>query len=110
MDRVTGAEVKEIFDTTLTEAELAPFILAATSSIGSRLDDTYTDAEIKEIERWYAAELASARDPRVSKEDVLGIKSEYVRDGGSPYWAMVKRLDWAGVLSPDDSAPVFWAE
>ena len=108
MGRVTGDQVKEIFDTTMTAEEMAPFISAAHASIGTRLDDSYTEAEIFEIERWYAAELASARDPRVAKEDILGIKSEYVGSGGSPYWEMVKKLDRDGILTASQPEPGVW--
>jgi hypothetical protein len=103
MPRVTGEQVKDIFDTTLTAEEMAPFIRAADVYIGTRLDSVYSSDEIMEIERWVAAEFATARDPRVKSEDLLGDTTNYA-GSDSPYWDMVKKLDRYGVLTGDAPA------
>lgn len=73
--RVTGDEVKEIFDTTLTATQLAPFITAAnlltTNVPGASTNPVLAAEELKEIERWIAAHFACIRDP-ISLRERLG--------------------------------------
>lgn len=108
-DRVTGAEVKEIFDTDLTAAELAPFITAAnltvTKLVGANTD--LSDAQKKEIERWLSAHFAAIRD-QIEVSKVVGAaqtkfqgKTEMGLDFTS-YGQMVKVLDTSGTFGSAD--------
>ena len=68
--RVTGAEVKEIINTSLTVDEVNPFIAGANALITGKCSSTYTATELKELERWLAAHFVAVRDP---------VKSAYTR-------------------------------
>lgn len=105
MALVTGAEVKEILETSLSAAELAPFITAAHEVIDHYLgNEDLTAALLKEIERWFAAHLATARDPLASREKIGDAEVTYQGKfglglDGTSYGQMVKSLDITGILS-----------
>jgi len=109
-NRVTGAEVKEIINTVLTGDEVTPFITAANAVVTGKCANYYTEAELKEIERWFSAHLVSIRDPSRSAVTEQGI------DGGpkqrfalmpnyriglatTPYGSQVLLLDYGNKLS-----------
>lgn len=106
MARVTGAEVLEIFDTTLLASELTPFITAANLIVTDVLADAeYSDALEKEIERWLSAHLAAIRDPRVKQESYGSGASQGFHGGSSeglghtPYGQQVLILDYKGYFA-----------
>lgn len=69
-NRVTGAEVLEICDTTKTATQIEPFITGANIVVTDVLADaSYSAAKLKEIERWYAAHLVSCDDPQIKSEN-----------------------------------------
>ncbi len=79
--RVTDIEVLEIFDTTLSAAALAPFILASNRIVEDNLVGreytrpdatvgTIAEATLKEVERWLSAHLAAMWDKRVEQDKV----------------------------------------
>lgn len=72
MARVTGSEVKAVLETDLAVSQVAPFIEGAHQFVNETIDSDprVSDALEKEIERWLAASLVTAYDPRVSEEDV----------------------------------------
>lgn len=75
MGRVVANEVKEILDTSLTNARVDVFINAAnltiTKYLGSSTD--LSAEEKKEIERWFTAHLiATGPELQASQEEVLG--------------------------------------
>ena len=101
--RVTEQEVRNIFETDITD--LSPFITAANLMVNENLfGQGLTDATLKEIERWLSAHLATARDPRTSKESMGDASQTYQGDSGlgldsSRYGQMVKTLDPTGRLT-----------
>lgn len=100
--RVSDAEVREIMDTEVSD--LSAFITAANLTVDRRLKGQgLQDDELKEIERWLAAHLATAKDPRVSKESIGDASSTYQGGSGlgldsSRYGQMVQSLDPTGRL------------
>jgi len=65
MGRVTGAEVKEIITTDLTNSQVEPFINAANLFVTQRLGSKGLSVELlKEIERFVAAHFISAQGGR----------------------------------------------
>lgn len=112
-NRVTGDEVKEIINTTLTSAQLAPFITAANLLVTKKCSAAgYSTDELKEIERWLAAHFASVRDPSSSAlvSKTIGEASETYQVGkGSSsvsfslettrYGAQALLLAYAGCLN-----------
>jgi len=102
-ERVTDQEVRDIFETDISD--LAPFITAANITVNENLSGQgLTDAALKEIERWLSAHMATARDPRTSKESMGDASETYQGDSGlgldsSRYGQMVKTLDPTGRLT-----------
>lgn len=69
--RVTAPELKEIFETDLSDPQLRTFIGAANLVVNDRLSGRgIASATLKEIERFVAAHMASVSDPRVTKETI----------------------------------------
>ncbi len=110
MARVTGTEVKEIINTSLTALQVEPFITAANLIVTAKCSTTYSAAELKEIERWLSAHLVSVRDPsrsavveqqagkasqkyQVSKSRVVGALD------ATPYGQQAMAMDYAGTLA-----------
>ena len=70
-NRVTGSEVKEIFQTTLTASEVEVFITPANQLVTEKLAASgLSDDRLKEIERWLAAHLLAVRDPRKRRQQI----------------------------------------
>jgi len=105
--RVETSELKEIIETSLSDAVLETFIKAAnlivTEHLGS--NSTLSDEQRKEIERWLAAHfLACTREQQAQREGVdkadivyqgrtgMGLDSTY-------YGQMAKLLDVTGILA-----------
>jgi len=78
MARVTGAEVKEIIDTTLTEAQCDAFIQWANIIVNNRLANSgLSSTTKKEIERWLAAHAICMRDPRIVNQKIGDASETY---------------------------------
>jgi len=106
MSRVTGANVKEIINTSLSASEVAPFVTSANLIVTERLGGQGVSAAIlKEIERWLAAHLVAIRSQdSVSKAEKTGDAS-ITRHGETkmgldftPYGQQAKLLDPTGRL------------
>lgn len=114
MPRVTGAEVKEIIDTSLTDAQVAPFIAAASAMVDQYLGDAgLSDALLKEIERWLSAHLVAVRDPRAQSKGVGDLRIQYRGRTGlgldaTLYGQQVKALDPTGALASLDTQTRPW--
>lgn len=103
-NRVTGTEVKEIINTSLSASAVEPFILAA-NAIVTGMCSAYSTAEQKEMERWLTAHFVSIRDPSKSAvvEQNAGAPSQkYALIGkglaATPYGSQVLILDYKGKL------------
>lgn len=106
MARVTGAEVKEIIDTTLTAAECASFITAANLVVTDRLANSgLSAAHKKEVERWLTAHLIYMRDPKLRSEKIGDAQDTYDKPvvgqnlQASPYGQQVLILDTSGNMA-----------
>lgn len=104
MARVTATEVRAIFDTTMLDAQLDAFIVAADMMIDRLLlDQGYSDSELKEIARWLSAHFAVAREKPIKSESIGGVSNSYDTSvgmglDGSFYGQHVKLLDTQGIL------------
>lgn len=109
-NRVTGSEVLEVIATSLSSAEVAPMITAANMLVTAKCAGAgYTDAELKEIERWLSAHFVSVRDPSRSAlaSKTVGEASEtyaLTKSGGegfaiTPYGQQALLLDYRGCLA-----------
>lgn len=111
-NRVTADELREIFDTTLTDDTLDTFIGIANRIVTSYLGATtvLTDAEKKDVELFLSAHLASTmRDPQAQSENVGGaggggVSITYHGKSGmglsaSFYGQQVILLDRTGILA-----------
>lgn len=105
-NRCTAAEVKEIIDTTLIEAQISPFITVANLTVTDILGATtvLSANQLKEIERWLSAHFVAIRDPRISREKTEEAEATYhgKSDMGldhTPYGQQVKLLDTTGTMT-----------
>jgi len=109
-NRVTGDEVKEIINTSLSASAVAPMITAANILVTARCESQgYSDAEMKEIERWLAAHFVTARDRSTAlASKTIGEASETYSQstgaqmyslGSSPYGQHAMLLDYLGCLT-----------
>lgn len=105
-ERVTDSEVKAILD---TNVDTSPFITAASLLVDRLLDGQgYTTNELKEIERWLAAHMASIRDPNLRSQNVLDAAEVkqvgYLGKGleFTGYGQQVKLLEYKGILANND--------
>lgn len=105
-NRVTGAEVKDIIDTALTELQVAPFITAANLTITDILGATtaLSSDQLKEIERWLASHFVAIRDPRIIRERTGEAEATYSGKtamglDSTFYGQQAKMLDTTGALA-----------
>lgn len=101
--RVSDADVKEIFPTTLNTQ---PFILAASAMVDHYLAQAaMSSALLREIERWLAAHLACAADPRLVEAGTDGDRLKYASGtlgtglSSTPYGQAVLSMDTSGILA-----------
>ena len=106
-NRVTGAEVKEIINTSLTTSEVTPFITAANQIVTSKLGGQgVTSNSLKEVERWLSAHFVAIRSQdSVAKAEKTG-EASVTRHGKTemgldftPYGQQAKLLDPTGRLN-----------
>jgi hypothetical protein len=79
-NRVTGSEVKEIINTSLTAEQVEPFITTANMIITGKCASTYSSDELVELEKWLAAHFVSIRVPSrsaVTKQKAGPAEQEY---------------------------------
>lgn len=104
--RVTGDEVKEIINTSLSAIEVVPFITSANLIVTERLGGQNVSVSVlKEVERWISAHLVAIRSQdSVSKAEKTGDAS-ITRHGETkmgldftPYGQQAKLLDPTGRL------------
>lgn len=71
--RVKVPELKDIFETDLTNSQLEQFIKGASLLIDEELGNAGLSADrLKQIELYLSAHLASLNDPRMESEDYAG--------------------------------------
>lgn len=103
--RTNRSDVREIFDTDLSNDALDAWIDTAHNVVQKQLADTADGDEVgskvlEELEKYLAAHLASSQDPRVATETVGDAEFEYQRDPNqTDYWSVVVTLDPTGRLA-----------
>lgn len=109
-NRVTGTEVKEIINTSLSAAEVEPFIPGANAVVTGKCaaNGSYSATELKEIERWLASHFVSVRDPSrsaVKSQSAGKVSITYSLISGraglaaTPYGQQVLFLDYQNTLA-----------
>lgn len=106
MARTTAEEVQEIMDTSLTTAQIDPYITVATNIVTEHLVGCgLGDTELEEVERWLTAHLIAITRERQASQEKLGDASiTYAGVFGShlnstTYGQMAAMLDRCGVLA-----------
>lgn len=103
--RTTYAEVSEIIQTTLTEAQVNAFINSASRLVSATLATAGLASDVLEdIEMWLAAHLLSTRDMRAQQESLGSYSVTYQGSTGlgldaTFYGQQVKLLDTSGLLA-----------
>lgn len=98
---ITPADVKDIFDTGLSNEALNAWISAAEHQVGDLPDhDTLTVDRKNQITKFLAAALAVAQDPRVASEDHEAGSVTFDNETMS-YEEVAARLDPTGTLGAD---------
>ena len=110
-NRVDPNEVKDIIDTSISEASIEAYITAANLTVTAFLGDSVLTApQLKEIERWLTAHLiACSRQREISDEAAGEAKVSYVTEysmfgkglDATLYGQQVKMLDTTGTLAAD---------
>jgi len=104
-NRVTGTEVKTIFETDMIESELTPFITSVNTFINATTDLlTLSDALLKEIEMWLSAHFASAKDQRITYQSFGDSKAKFQGEytyglNATDYGQRAIMLDTTGTLA-----------
>lgn len=107
--RVNAAQVREIFDTELSDAQLNAFINTANIYTTSLLGNSGLSGQmLTEIEKYLSAHFASMRDPRFETEKVgqYSYRVQGKTDMGLDatfYGQQAKLLDTSGRLSAADT-------
>jgi len=106
--RVEATDVKAIFDTTMEDAELIPFIEVAHLMVENILgEEDLEEGLLKEIERWASAHYASIKDPVKTQEKIGDASATYAiaspKAGGTglsatPYGMQAIAMDPTGKL------------
>ncbi|MFC6975815.1 hypothetical protein ACFQL1_15885 [Halomicroarcula sp. GCM10025709] len=98
MARTSASDVADIFDTSIDTTVLSAYVEAASEVVDDIADQApSTDASrLEKIEKFYAAHLATAQDPRVSSRSGAA-RSESYRDvdgdGNASYKQVAITLD-----------------
>jgi hypothetical protein len=111
MPRTTDAQVKELFEDTIT-ASRVPFIAVANALVTRACvtdDSEYSSADLELIERWLAAHFYTVRAPVPTSESAGGVSqslsvSVEVGLGSSMYGQTAMTLDTEGGLAALNAA------
>ena len=105
MARTTEADVLEIMDNDLTEAQVSPFLVGANLLITAAFTSGNTsDSLLEEIEKWLTAHMIAMTIARTTATEELGdAKVKYTGYWGkkleaTPYGQMVQVLDTEGLM------------
>lgn len=108
MARVTEAEVKLIMDGCTTASATVDAMINAAEEMITKIFEgasNVTDAQLKEIERWFVAHMLSTTIHRTTSEEKVGDASaKYTGRWGTnlestPYGQMVLTLDITGRMA-----------
>lgn len=99
----TASDVQDLLDTDLTASEIGPFLTAAQRFVTDRLEDEdIADATLTEIEKYLAAHIVTARDPRLTEAQRGDVRDRYQRDAEtSEYLKIAIMLDTTGALEDE---------
>lgn len=106
MPRTNATDVKEIFDTELTDPEVEAWIDVATELVDeiAEEDSSIDSTRLTLIEKLLAAHLTAAKDPRTERERVADVTLTYQGDTGlliygTQYGQRAAMLDPTGLLA-----------
>lgn len=107
MARITVDELKEIYDTELTDAQLTAFIGIASRLVNTlATDPCHTAASLKDLELFLSAHYASARDQRAADEGIGSGEYRVKYQGqwgmgfdGTSYGQTALQIDCSGTLA-----------
>ena len=103
--RITVADLIEIYDTELTDAQLAAFVNSAHYLIQANLLSVgLSETILTEIHKYLAAHYASLRDQRIQQEKVAEISKTYQGKTNmylesTSYGQMAVMMDTSGTLA-----------
>lgn len=99
----TASDVQDLLDTDLTTSEIDPFLTAAQRFVTDRLEgEGVANATLTEIEKYLAAHIVTARDPRLTEAERDEIRDVYQRDAEtSEYLKIAIMLDPTGELEDE---------
>lgn len=105
--RVAPPEVRDIFDTDLTNDELSAYINMAAEIVDviveEDVNNTLSGRRLKLIELNLSAHYATTRDPRVSREKIGDAQFDYRGPKDTTlYWETALGLDTTNTLSRDN--------
>lgn len=104
--RTTPAAVRDIMETSLTDAELAAFVNAASYTVDD-IEAAEPDTPaglLGEIETWLAAHLVTTRPELPEKEQQDSYQVTYLRE--TTYGEAAMRLDPSNVLAAAESGVI----
>jgi len=103
MARTTTSDVDTIIDTSLDSTELQAYIDAATVVVDRiSKSSNVPDATLEQIEKFYAAHLSTAQDPRISSQSRETASVDYedrTTDANNNYLDTAISLDPTGVIA-----------
>ena len=112
--RTSISDVKNVMETSLTDAQITAFITTANAMVYAYLDGKgLSDTLLTHIETYVAAHLVTLRDRRSASESADGVSFAYEGDIGqgldsSTYGQTAQTLDTTGTLGSlgaDDRIP-----
>jgi hypothetical protein len=106
--RVTSTDIKLIMDGCTTDSTTIDAFITAGEQVIDRIfaaSNPYTDAELKEIERWFVAHMIASTVFRTTSDEKVGDASvTYTGKWGknldsTPYGQMVQIIDTSGMIT-----------
>lgn len=103
MTRTTAGDVDDILDTTIETTILEAWVEAANDIVNdvAAADPSIPSGRLERIEKFYAAHLATAQDPRVSSQSGESRSVSYEdreSEGTASYYEVAVTLDPTGII------------
>lgn len=104
-NRVTASEVKEIYDTSMADATITPFIDVANDLVTEKLTGEHNDTRLAMIEKFLTAHLITSTRDRPAIEEEIGDARVHYSDifgenlKSTTFGQAVLMLDTSGILN-----------
>jgi len=107
MTRTNASDVDDVLDTTLSSSVLSAYVTAANRVVDriADADSSIDAATLEDIEKFYAAYLASAQDPQADSRSSASRSVSYRDvdgDGNASYKEIAVALDPTGTIADSD--------